>query len=77
MVSPKIAIEIEFENSTFVLRGQSHCRDSGRRITTNDTFAVALTAFLKGSPPFLREGFEIFKTFVDELLIYIRTVFSQ
>ncbi len=38
---------------------------------------VVLRAFVKGSPPFLREGFEMFKTFaVDELLIYIRTVFS-
>ena len=64
-----------------MLRGKSHCRDSGRRITANDTFAVVLMAFVKGSnsPPFLREGFEMFKTFaVDELLMYIkRTTFSQ
>ncbi len=43
-----------------------------RWITTSDTFAVVLRAFVKGSPPFLREGFEMFKTFVvDEPLIYI------
>ncbi len=43
-----------------------------------DTFAVVLRAFVKGSLPFLHKGFEKFKTFVvDELLIYICTVFSQ
>ena len=62
-----------------LLRDQSHCRDSGRRITANDTFAVVLRAFVKVSPSFLREGFEMFNTFavLDELLIYIRKVFSQ
>ena len=35
-----------------------------------DTFAVVLRVFVKGSPPFLGEGFEMFNTFViDELLI--------
>ena len=44
-----------------------------RRITVNDTFAVVLWVFLKGSLPFLHEGFVMFKTFaLDELLIYIR-----
>ncbi len=41
-------------------------------------FAVVLRAFVKGSLPFFDAGFEMFKIFVvDELLIYIRTVFSQ
>ena len=50
----------------------------GWRITANDKFAVVLRAFVKGSSPFLHEGFLMFKTFtVDELLIYVHTVFSQ
>ena len=44
-------------------RGQSHSRDSGRQITANDTFVVVLRAFVKGSSPFLLEGFEMFNTF--------------
>ncbi len=65
--------------SVFIsIRGQSHCRDSGRQISTNDTFTVVLRASVKGSLPFLLEGFEMFKIFAaDELLIYIRTVFLQ
>ena len=73
-------LKVHADSRSFILllRGQSHCRDSGRLITSNDTSAIIFKVFMTGAPPFLREGLEMFKTFmVDELLIYIRTVFSQ